>query len=98
MTLRYLICNERQKAHYSREVELKPEHEPVAANPFEPDFLEVMPPGLSDAERELLYLHIEVGLPHAEISTRLGCSPTACRMRLLRAKQHCEKLMKNFSG
>lgn len=98
ITLRNQIMTEMQKAFRSCEVELKPGCEPAAEDPYEPDFSEAMPPGLSDAERELLYLHFEVGLRHEEIASKLGCSPEACRMRLLRAKKHCQVLMKNLSG
>lgn len=96
ITLKNQIMNEMQKAFHSREMELKSSCEPATEDPFEPDFLEAMPPGLSDAERELLYLHFEVGLRYEEIASKLGCSPEACRMRLLRAKKHCQTLMKNF--
>lgn len=98
VTLRNQIMSEMQKAFHSREVALKPGCEPVAEDPFMNDFSEAMPPGLSDAERELIYLYFEVGLHHDEIASKLGCSPTACRMRLLRAKKHCQALMKNLSG
>lgn len=97
-TLRNQVSNEMQKAFRSREVPLEPDREPAGEDPFVPDFSEVIPPGLSDAERELLYLRVEVGLSHEELAARLGCSPTACRMRLLRVKTHCKKLMENISG
>lgn len=95
-TLKNQIMTEMQKAFRCREVAMEPGQEPVETDPFAPDFLEAMPPGLSDGERELLYLHFEVGLRYEELADRLGCSPTACRMRLFRAKEHCQTLMKNF--
>lgn len=98
VTLKNQTMNEMQRAFRSREVELGPDCEPAAADPFAPDFSEAMPPGLSDRERELLYLYYEVGLHHEELAARLGCTPEACRMKLHRAKRHCQQLMKEFSG
>lgn len=95
-TLKNQIMSEMQKAFHFREVALDSDHEPVCKDPFEPDFSEAMPPGLSDGERELLYLYYEVGLHHEEIATRIGCSTAACRMRLFRAKEHCRELMKKI--
>ena len=98
VALKNQIMTEMQKAFRYREVAMQPGREPVAEDPFVPSFSDAMPPGLSNSERELLYLYFEVGLCHEEIAAKLGCSSTACRMRLLRAKRHCQNLMKNFSG
>jgi RNA polymerase sigma-70 factor (ECF subfamily) len=93
LTLRNQIMTEQQKAYHSREVEFSEKLETVATAPSAGKFMDELPPGLTDAERELLYLHIEAGYHHKEIAEYLGCSPEACRMRLLRAKHHCAKLM-----
>lgn len=97
-TLRNQIMNELHKASHTCEVPLTFQNEPVAEDPYAPDFLEAMPPGLSDSEKLMLYLHCEVGLTHEEIAAGIGCSPDACRMRLSRARAHGKKLMKNSSG
>lgn len=95
-TLENKVMNENKKAFHSREVELKPEHGPVSGDPYEPGFLESMPPGLSDAERELIYLHDEAGYRHEEIAERLDCTADTSRARLSRAKRRCKKLFEKF--
>lgn len=97
-TLKNQVMNEMKRASRTREVRMEPKYEPVAEDPYEPDFLASLPPGLSDKERKLLYLFFEMGFRHEEVAARLGCSTEACRMRLLRAKAHCQKLMENSSG
>lgn len=91
LVVRNLVDNEQNRARNTREVPLFPEYEPAADEPL-PDFMSLLPPGLKESERQILYLHIEVGLTHKEIAARLGCKPEACRMRLSRAKQRCREL------
>lgn len=91
-TVQNLCENERTRACYSREIPILPEQEPAAGEP-PPDFLSLLPPGLSEGERQILYLHIEVGLSHEEIAARLGCRPEASRMRLCRARRRCKELL-----
>lgn len=97
-TLKNQTMNELKRASRIREVRMEPKYEPTARDPYEPDFLASLPPGLSDKERELLYLFFEMGLHHEEIAAKLGCTTDACKMRLLRAKVHCQKLMENLTG
>lgn len=92
-TVRNLIMNESQKAYRTREMPLNPDHEFIAADDYSPDFFSVLPPGLTESERELLYLYIEAGFSHEEVASKLGCKPEACRMRLYRAKAYCKKLL-----
>lgn len=92
MTVRNMADNERNRARYTREVPFLPEYEPAAGEPL-PDFLSLLPPGLSEGERQILYLYIEVGLSHEEIAARLGCKPEASRMRLSRARRRCKELL-----
>lgn len=95
LTVRNMADNERNRAHYTREIPILPEHEP-AAGEAQPDFLSLLPSELSKDEKQILYLHIEVGLSHEEIASRLGCKPEASRMRLCRARKQCRKfLLKN---
>lgn len=91
-TVRNMADNERNRARHTREVPFLPEHEPAAGEPSE-DFLSLLPPELSEDERQILYLHIEVGLSHEEIGARLGCRPEASRMRLSRARRRCRELL-----
>ncbi|WP_366142575.1 sigma-70 family RNA polymerase sigma factor [uncultured Oscillibacter sp.] len=94
ITVRNMADNERNRAQYTREVPLLPKHETAAESPQ--DFMSLLPPELSESERQILYLHIEAGLSHKEIAARLGCKPEASRMRLSRARQRCgEFLRKN---
>ena len=91
-TVRNMADNERNRARYTREVPLLPEYEPAADEP-QPDFMSQLPPELSESEKQILYLHFEVGLPHDEIAARLGCSPEASRMRLSRARRRYKELV-----
>ena len=91
-TVQNMADNERNRARYTREIPLLPEHEPAASG-LQPDFLSLLPPGLSESERQILYLQIEVGLSHEEIAARLGCKPEASRMRLCRARRRCKELL-----
>ena len=91
--VRNLVMNESQKAYRTREVPLKPEHEHMVEDDNSPDFMSLLPAGLTERERKLLYLYIEAGFSHEETAARLGCTPEACRMRLYRAKAHCKKLL-----
>ena len=91
VTLKNQIMNELRRAHYSREVPFLPEYEPSSEDSS--NFMSVLPAGLEEKEKILLYLFFEAGLSHEEISTRLGCSPDASRMRLHRTKVHCQKLL-----
>lgn len=91
-TTHYQILNELQKSRYSLEVPLVLEDE-LAAGDAPPDFLSALPHGLSEGERQILYLFFEVGLTHEEIAAGLGCTPEACRMRLHRAKKRCRDLL-----
>ena len=92
VTVKNLVGNERQKAYYRLEVPLHLVYEPTLKEP-PPDFRSVLPPGLKEEEIQLLCLYFEEELPHEKIAAQLGCTPTACRMRLKRAKQHCHDLM-----
>ena len=95
ITVRNMADNERKRARYTREIPILPEHEP-AASEAQPDFLSLLPSELSKDEKQILYLHIEVGLSHEEIASKLGCKPEANRMRLCRARKQCRKfLLKN---
>lgn len=87
-----LIANESRKAYHSREVALKPEDVPTVEDTYFQDLASVLPPGLSEKDRELLSLCYESGLSQEEIAARLGCTVTALRMRLSRAKARYEKL------
>ena len=91
-TLKHQIGSEMQKAYRHREVAMDPEFDSAAPS-WEEDFMSVLPPGLSESERQILYLHIEAGYSHVEIARMIGCSPTACRMKYSRARRHCKKLL-----
>lgn len=92
-TLFYQIQNETQKVFHSREVELNFDV-PDEENSPENSFLDSLPEGLTQDERQLLYLLYDLQLPQQEIAARLHCSPEACRMRVYRARKHYEKLYK----
>lgn len=92
LTVRNMADNERNRARYTREIPLHPQHEPTA-DESPPDFLSLLPSELSSGERQILYLYIEAGLSHEEIAAQLGCKPEASRMRLCRARRRCRELL-----
>ena len=96
-TLKYQIQSELQRARYSREVPLTHDQVIAEEEAHEPDFLSLLPTELSNSEKMILYLHIEVGLTHEEIAERMGCSTEASRMRLYRAKRRCKKFLEKIS-
>ena len=85
--------NEMQKAYHSREVPIQPDMEAAAKETDTANFLDLLPRELSEQDRQLIYLHCEMGLPHEEIAAMLGCSPVACRMRFSRARNRCQKIL-----
>lgn len=93
VTLRNVANNEMKKARYRMEVPFCPEHEPAGAMPEE-DFLSLLPRGLSEKERRLLYLRVEMGYSLKEIAAMDGCTPDACRVRLWRIRQKCRDLLR----
>ena len=91
--VKYQVQSEMQKAYHSREVPFQPDMEFAAKDADTTDFLELLPRELSEQDRQLIYLHCEMGLPHEEIAAMLGCSPVACRMRFSRARNRCQKIL-----
>lgn len=91
-TVRNIAWNEMNKAKYKVEVPLQQRHEAVGRE-MEEDFLSLLPPGLSEGERRLLYLRVEQGYSIKEIAGMEGCTPEACRMRMWRARERCRALL-----
>lgn len=92
VTLRNLANNELSKAKYRMEVPFPPGYESAGAMPEE-NFLSLLPRGLSEKERRLLYLRVEMGYSIKEIAGMEHCTPEACRMRLWRIRQKCMELL-----
>lgn len=92
ITLRNVANNELSKAKYKMEIPFPPGYEAAGAMPEE-DFLSLLPQGLSEKERRLLYLRVEMGYSLKEIAEMEHCTPEACRMRLWRIRQKCKELL-----
>ncbi len=56
-------------------------------------FQALLPEGLSEEDREILTLRIDLGLDYAQIAVRLDSTPEACRMRYSRARKRCAAMM-----
>lgn len=99
-TLRNLIKNDQNRRfHFDLSLDSMPETTADPHDPYASNFMQLLPDGLSQQEKQLLYWFCEVGLSHTEIAQRLGCSENASRMRLHRARNHCAALLnkeKNF--
>ncbi|WP_298023360.1 RNA polymerase sigma factor [uncultured Dysosmobacter sp.] len=91
--------NEINRACNRREVSIETMYKLAADDPYEHDnFLEALPRELSEEEKRMLYLHYAVGFKHTEIAKELGCTASASKMRLHRAKVHYQELIENSSG
>lgn len=55
------------------------------------------PPGLTDAERDILYRCRYLGYSQSEVAASLGISHAACRKRLQRAEEKCKKYLASSS-
>ena len=53
---------------------------------------DILPPGLTQREQDLLVWFYEEGLSYEEISARLKIPILTCRTQMFRAKQHYKKL------
>ena len=95
VTVRKKLQSERQKLFYLQEVPLIEGAQMYYEANEAPDFEGVLPKGLSQEERMFLDLYYRQGYSHAEIGRYLGCSETACRMRLFRILTKCRKLLRN---
>ena len=88
------IGSEFQKARYRRETPLEYHREiPVRDEPF--DFAGLLPEGLTEKEKKILIQYFEIGLGFDEIAALEHCTVRACRMRLYRARNHCQQLLLN---
>lgn len=95
VTLRKKLQTELQRRSRTQEVPLEEGIRQTRDPESEESFQNIIPAALSAEERRLLDLHFRQGYSHAEIGRYLGCSETACRMRLLRLITKCRKLLKN---
>ena len=82
-----LIRSEHQKSKYSQEFSIEElSTEPPSPEAKATSLLDTLPAELSRQEKIILYLYYECQLTHENVGKRLNCSPSASRMRLLRAK------------
>ena len=95
VTVKNKLQSEMQKLNYTQEVPLmdgiKLSYDPENKASFN----DLLPATLSESDRLILDLHYRQGYSHSEIGKYLGCSETACRMRLCRIVAKCRKLSKN---
>ncbi len=93
-TLSNLLLQEKKRPVWQQ---LPPDDElPASAGmELQSGFSTLMPSGLSDEERDLLYWRFVEDLTYDEIGDRLGITSSAAGMRLLRAKKHCRELLSN---
>ena len=64
-----------------------------AAPEVQEHLTDMLPPGLTEAEIQILVWRFEEQHSYEEISARLGIKQDLCRYRLFRAKEHVKKLM-----
>lgn len=96
--LSYQISNETKKAFHSCEVELNFDVPDTGGSTSKSSFLDSLPEGLSEDERQLLYLFYDLQFSQQEIAARLHCSPEACRMRIYWARNHYKRLYKKTAA
>ena len=95
VAVRNKLQSEMQRLNYAQEVPLM-EGAKLAYDPeSDVSFMDILPAALSHEERVILDLYYRQGYTHGDIGKYLGCSETACRMRLCRIVAKCRKLSKN---
>jgi len=92
-TAQNLAKRELHSARHSRELPLNEDIAAARAGDVRDDLFEVLPSGLSAAERDILTRRYLRRMPHEEIADELGISTATCHMRLHRARQHALGLL-----
>lgn len=93
-TLYNRIHSELQKSCYTREIQLGPEIELLAAEDGEEFHLDdVLPAELDPKYRQLLIWYYEDGLSHQQIAERINRTDHASETRLYRAKNRLRELL-----
>lgn len=95
-TLRNQIGNEMKRQKYRQAERLDEALDIASYDECFPDLRSQLPPGLSEADQEILSLCYEEQLSYAEIAERLGISALAAGARLSRARARCKKNYKKF--
>ena len=90
-TVKFRFKNEMRRSKYKWEVPFPEDFEPVARDVGD-NPRHSLPPGLSEEEQELLLLTAH-GYMAVDIARVKGITPSACRMRLKRARDHCLSLL-----
>ena len=82
-----------QKKRLEREIALPEPYDPASdESAYVPHLRDILPPGLTPHEKDLLVWYFEMGLGYEEISRRLGVPILTCRTQMHRAKNHYRKL------
>ena len=82
--------NQKQSSH---EISIEEQITQIRAPPKQFFSLrDILPPGLTQREQDLLVWFYEEGLSYGEISARLKIPILTCRTQMFRAKQHYKKL------
>ena len=82
-----------KKKRLKREIALPEPYDPASDEPaYVPHLRDILPPGLTPREKDLLVWYFEMGLDYKEISRRLGVPILTCRTQMHRAKKHYQKL------
>lgn len=82
--------NQKQSSH---EISIEEQITQISAPPKQFFSLrDILPPGLTQREQDLLVWFYEEGLSYEEISARLKIPILTCRTQMFRAKQHYKKL------
>lgn len=92
VTLSNKIGSEMQKHRYHRETPIELCRE-IPSREASPSFAALLPDGLTENEKRLLIQYFEIGLGFDEIAALEHCTARACRMRLYRARNHCQQLL-----
>ena len=98
LILQTISTNQNRVDH---EVEINDQLEQLTAPPVQILSLrDMLPPGLTQREQDLLVWFFEDGLTYEELSARLKIPILTCRTQMFRAKKHYKKLSekeKDFS-
>ena len=90
---------DRKQKQSSHEISIEEQITQISAPPKQFFSLrDILPPGLTQREQDLLVWFYEEGLSYEEISARLKIPILTCRTQMFRAKQHYKKQAQKEAG
>lgn len=95
-TAKYLILQEiyNKEKHLKHETPLEEFSMSDSVPGYTPPLRDILPPGLTEREKDLLVWYYEDKMSYEEITEKLGILMSTCRVQMFRAKVHYRELAK----